>query len=75
MMSTRGRQRTFGRATHHSPWYLWKYKWKAPDNPGEVEISARAIANDGLTQKEAGFDADPAGAVGYHFVRAEIVKG
>ena len=56
-------------------WYLWKYKWKVPDNPGEVEISARAIANDGLTQKEAGFDADPAGAVGYHFVRAEIVKG
>jgi hypothetical protein len=46
-----------------------------PDNPGEVEISARAIANDGLTQKEAGFDAGPAGAVGYHFVRAEIVKG
>ena len=56
-------------------WYLWKYRWKVPDNPGEVEISARAIANDGLTQKEAGFDADPAGAVGYHFVRAEIVKG
>ena len=56
-------------------WYLWKYQWKVPENPGEVEISARAIANDGLTQKEAGFDADPAGAVGYHFVRAEIVKG
>ena len=56
-------------------WYLWKYKWKVPDNPGEVEISARAIAKDGLTQKEAGFDADPAGAVGYHFVRAEIAKG
>ena len=56
-------------------WYLWKYQWKVPDNPGEVEISARAIANDGLTQKEAGFDADPAGAVGYHFVRAEIAKG
>lgn len=56
-------------------WYLWKYKWKVPDDPGEVEISARAIANDRLTQKEAGFDADPAGAVGYHFVRAEIVKG
>ena len=56
-------------------WYLWKYTWKVPDNPGEVEISARAIANDGLIQKEAGFDADPAGAVGYHFVRAEIVKG
>ena len=56
-------------------WYLWKYRWQVPDNPGEVEISARAIANDGLTQKESGFDADPAGAVGYHFVRAEIVKG
>ena len=56
-------------------WYLWKYEWKVPDNPGEVEIYARAIANDGLTQKETGFDADPAGAVGYHFVRAEIVKG
>ena len=56
-------------------WYLWKYKWRVPDHPGEVEISARAIANDGLTQKEAGFDADPAGAVGYHFVHAEIVKG
>ena len=55
-------------------WYLWKYKWKVPDNPGEVEISARAIASDGLTQKEAGFDEGPAGAVGYHFVRAEIVK-
>ena len=55
-------------------WYLWKYRWQVPDNPGEVEISARAIANDGLTQKEAGFDADPAGAVGYHFVRAEVVK-
>ena len=56
-------------------WYLWKYRWQVPDNPGEIEISARAIANDGLTQKEAGFDADPAGAVGYHFVRADIVKG
>ncbi len=56
-------------------WYLWKYRWQVPDNPGEVEISARAIANDGLMQKETGFDADPAGAIGYHFVRAEIVKG
>ena len=56
-------------------WYLWKYRWQVPDNPGEIEISARAIANDGLTQEEAGFDAEPAGAVGYHFVRAEIVKG
>ena len=56
-------------------WYLWKYRWQVPDTPGEVEISARAIANDGLTQKATGFDADPAGAVGYHFVRAEIVKG
>ncbi len=55
-------------------WYLWKYTWQVPKNWGETEIYARAIANDGLIQRETGFDAEPAGAVGYHTIRAEIVE-
>ena len=55
-------------------WYLWKYKWQVPKNSGETEIYARAIANDGLIQRESGFDAEPAGSIGYHTVRAEIVE-
>ncbi len=55
-------------------WYLWKYTWQVSENPGIVEIYARAIANDGLTQREIGFNAGHAGAVGYHTIRAEIVK-
>lgn len=55
-------------------WYLWKYRWHVPKNSGEIEIYARAIANDGLIQREIGYDAEPAGAVGYHTVRAEIVE-
>lgn len=55
-------------------WYLWKYKWHVPKNSGEIEIYARAIANDGLIQRESGYDAEPAGSVGYHTIRAEIVE-
>lgn len=55
-------------------WYLWKYTWQVPKNWGETEIYARAIANDGLIQRETGFDVEPAGAVGYHTIRAEIVE-
>jgi DMSO/TMAO reductase YedYZ molybdopterin-dependent catalytic subunit len=55
-------------------WSLWKYRWQAPEQTGNVEIYARAIAQDGLIQRETGFDADPAGAVGYHTVMAEVVE-
>ena len=55
-------------------WYLWKYAWQAPKNSGKVEIYARAIANDGLIQRESGYDVEPAGSVGYHTVSAEIVE-
>ena len=54
-------------------WSLWKYTWQVPKQVGRVEIYARAIADDGLIQSVTGFDADPAGAVGYHMVVAEIV--
>jgi hypothetical protein len=45
-----------------------------PKNWGEIEIYARATANDGLIQRETGFDVEPAGAVGYHTIRAEIIE-
>jgi len=55
-------------------WTLWKYTWQVPEKAGPVEIYARATANDGLIQKETGFDADPAGAVSYHTVDANVAK-
>jgi DMSO/TMAO reductase YedYZ molybdopterin-dependent catalytic subunit len=54
-------------------WYLWKYEWKAPETSQMVEIYARAVANDGLTQKASGVDVEPVGAVGYHTVRVEVI--
>ena len=56
-------------------WYLWRYTWRVPDHSDTVTIYARAVANDGLTQGAAGVDAEPAGAVGYHTVRVEVVGG
>ena len=53
-------------------WTLWKYTWHVPKKVGPVEIYARAIANNGLIQKETGFDADPAGAISYHTLDAKV---
>ena len=55
-------------------WTLWKYIWHVPDEVGTVEILARATANDGLIQKETGFDANPAGAVSYHSISVQIAE-
>ena len=55
-------------------WTLWKYTWQAPDKEGDVNIYARAIANDGLIQQATGFDSAPAGAVSYHTVTATVAK-
>ena len=54
-------------------WYLWTYEWRTPETSQMVEIYARAIANDGLVQKTSGVEAEPAGAVGYHTVRVEVI--
>ena len=55
-------------------WTLWRYTWQAPDKEADVNIYARATANDGLTQQATGFDAAPAGAVSYHTVEAKVAK-
>ncbi len=59
----------------HSPltWWLWKYSWQVPENGGTIEIYARAIASDGAIQAQTGFNAEPAGVVGYHAIKVEVV--
>ncbi len=55
-------------------WTLWKYTWVAPKEEGTVNVYARATANDGLIQKATGYDAKPAGVVGYHTVETKVSK-
>lgn len=55
-------------------WTLWKYTWHAPKEEGTVNVYARATANDGLIQKATGYDAEPAGVVGYHTVETTVAK-
>ena len=54
-------------------WYLWRFDYQVPTGIEQLEICARAIANDGTIQGVNGIDDDQKGGmIGYHVINAPV---
>ena len=54
-------------------WYLWRFDYQVPKGIEQLEICARAIANDGTVQGVNGIDDEQKGGmIGYHVINTPV---